>query len=283
MTIIWKMLSLGIAILFLASSSAFSLPTLSMGDHQIKFDNYEMLSEFEEGSGLATGTGEDNWGVFDVSTWENEDTGDIIYTRTGPGDSEITGVFWGLEIDDVISDGSGGFTFNLNTGQGPNGSPAGLALYYDDKTDPGFVEFNELINGPTARTGDKTHTGSSEGTLLFEAIFVPGITTDSETVVQGSLDSLTFPPTGNADGYFDIVDGGEWADFFNTDTFTTALGTTADGFLSNRFEPDDDSNWDLVSDDPAKLYGVPEPGTMLLFGTGLLGFAFLGRRKIMKK
>ncbi len=40
--------------------------------------------------------------------------------------------------------------------------------------------------------------------------------------------------------------------------------------------------WEFAINDPAVLYPLPEPATMLLLGSGLIGIVGVGRRKMRK-
>jgi hypothetical protein len=80
---------------------------------------------------------------------------------------------------------------------------------------------------------------------------------------------------------------------FSLDAGETALITfllaeaAPNGFYLTHFDPDTDgsvffsSSLNIRGGGPPGV--IPEPGTMLLFGTGLLGFAGVGRKKIQNK
>jgi hypothetical protein len=68
-------------------------------------------------------------------------------------------------------------------------------------------------------------------------------------------------------------------------------GNAAGPFLTTDYllgwEDTDSSSWDWDYQDmvlmTSEITPVPEPATMLLFGTGLIGLAGLGRKKFFKK
>ncbi|HDQ41154.1 MAG TPA: PEP-CTERM sorting domain-containing protein [Desulfonatronum sp.] len=99
----------------------------------------------------------------------------------------------------------------------------------------------------------------------------------------------------NGDGVIDELDG-VWAQQLSTAFFNTALGNnTADMKFRNIYESDGNHYWDDLSDPEKPILGaqmtdplravnaVPEPGTVLLLGAGLLGLAAYGRKRYIKK
>jgi hypothetical protein len=85
--------------------------------------------------------------------------------------------------------------------------------------------------------------------------------------------------------------GGFWAsqldsNFFTLDANGNPLVPAQDVRTDSNFTQNGASGWDgdgdivgLRADGPNRLAPVPEPGTLSLFGLGLLGAGFLRRRK----
>jgi hypothetical protein len=93
---------------------------------------------------------------------------------------------------------------------------------------------------------------------------------------------------GNGRGFFDVV-GGLAAGNFDTNTRSTLqpLGLGAADFtfsssfqlLESTFVSDDGKRYGMFGTNDLRGNSIPEPGTMALFGMGMLGLAALRRRK----
>jgi hypothetical protein len=125
------------------------------------------------------------------------------------------------------------------------------------------------------------------GTTLVSS--VKNITTNNQSGVNKSWIGIN----SSGDGYLDVT-GGTMKDTFDTNSIPLLRPDLtpfhqADFTLANTFSilnvgqgPLNHQvlGWDVVSSDPITGSAVPEPGTMALFGIGLLGMAIYGKRKI---
>lgn len=262
-----------------ASALSFSLGGY-VGPIDIKFQNFESFS-----GPLAPGV--QNFGILSITSIVDPNTATTLWTQ-GSGGAELTGVFNGITVLSVAPSG-GGFDVQstgglLNLYLNPVGSLAGAggpAQGLTGYTDAGCAPNTLCYDGITNAAG---------GSLFLSLAFASGIDSGNPAVtVDGTFDASTVPTTGDAASYLNVT-GGAYANNFDTNGQATAFGPR-DIFSQNDFCPNGATGcasvgltgpapWQLISNDPVRALFIPEPGTLALFGLGLLGFAGLRRKKV---
>jgi hypothetical protein len=243
-----------------------------LGGVKFKFNNYDFgtlyvppVNNPPNGgwSGLT-----DSYGIFSITNITNLGFTNL-WVQT-PGEA-LEGWFYGLSDDGQVLDG---------TGSGNIWTMGGILEVYlgvnnlDATAGPGVAP---VLPNPPADIWNVT-----DGALFLSAIFVPGITGDPTTTYLQDITSITVPISGSGSGYL-AVTGGSHAWMFDSNTF---LGGAADLYLETDFRSgtigDPDYGWTVVSHDPVLGSAVPEPATMLLLGSGLIGVAGFARRRFKK-
>jgi hypothetical protein len=281
----------------LTGATAMAAPiTLPVSPLFIQYTNNEQfsLTNSIQSTDATTGaaTSEGNWGILQISsivrgTALNPLGSDIqggganVFSDGGVGGNQITGIFYGTTVNPGGLSATGGF----------------IDLYWQDV---GAANTGaDLLAGfnPARRLNQKTYTGYAEPLnpgfiFLAQLVYGPGCDSDPTHHVCTGVAPGTGDGTAKSYQSVNLAAGGGWAsqldsNFFTLDANGNPLVPAQDVRSDSNFTRNGASAWDvpgtdiigLRSNDPVRLEVVPEPGTLSLFGLGMLGVGFLRRRQ----
>lgn len=307
-----KLLSIMLVLIFgvgIGSAHAFSLSGGYLGPVKFKFSNFEEMRDPSGGASYYVNDGngiEDNWGVFQVTEIRADDgTNTLLWNGVGVGgtNEELTGVFYDIDIQCMVVDSIGQLKVQSVGGR--------LDVYLDPTPDfDASLGTGGYYNLLTPGIAHDEYTTATDGSLFLSTVFIPGIDPNNDSTVDGTFDAGTIPSSGDAHSYLSIT-GGAYQWMFDTDGYSRTylddpevagtpppyppLGTVSTTILADLHEVHDFisndgsvtpviADWDLLSEDPVRGTAVPEPATMLLLGSGLIGLAgFVRKKKFFKK
>ena len=289
--------------LFLWAASAQAMPLVGMNYNGLYFNNAEVFlnldNSYDQNTGQPTITpGDIFWGVYNLQNIKGptDPAGafgpEIWHSDPNSNPAEITGYF-ATQVVNTIPNGAGNTDVIVfgPTQADPNGilNPGEVFRVYED-TNKDYNDAYQTIGLQTATNGQllwslglgPSSDGDSTGGYWYSnaPIIIPG----PNSPVGTSYAGLNFMGTQNTpDGTsFKAID----------DPNETYVNSLVELWLNSEIfqvhsigatDPNGNALFEFSSNDPAVVYPIPEPATMLLLGTGMIGLVGVGRKKLRVK